>query len=303
MKVNLFTIGDYAVRSYGLVVALAVLLAMGVANFLVRKTPYQKHIPNLILYVILGAVIGARFWHVFFFQWDYYAEHLSEIPAIWNGGIAIQGALVGGFAAAAIYTRIQRISFWELADLVAPAIVLGQAIGRIACFLNGDAYGSPTGSSFGIVYPEGTMAYDAYGFQPLWPAEIWEGQWDLIVFAILIALKNKTWPTGFIFLVYNILYAAGRFMLEFLRGDSPRYAFHWTAGQWTSFAVIIVSIGFMVYLVYRSKQGENGMLVSDGINSSGRRWSNGLGLVTNTRLSPHDADHDEGNAREQRKPE
>lgn len=263
MKIVLFTVGDFAIRSYGLVVAMAILLALGVAHFLTRGTQYQKHLANLIVYVVLGAIICARIWHVFFFQWGYYKNHLLEIPAIWNGGIAIQGAQVGGFIAAAIYMRVHRLAFWPFADLVAPAIILGQAIGRIACFLNGDAYGSPTGSGFGIVYPEGTMAYDAYGSQPLWPAEVWEGQWDLIVFAILIALRNKKWPTGFMFLSYSVLYAIGRFMLEFLRGDSPRYALQWTAGQWTSVSVIMVSIGLMIFLYY----GDRGTVSNSGTST------------------------------------
>lgn len=253
MRVILFTIGDFPIRSYGIIVALAILLAMGVAYFLARGTQYQKHVPNVITYAVVGALVGARFWHVFLFQWPYYSENIGQIFAIWNGGIAIQGALVGGFIAAFIYTRVHKISFWELADIVAPAIILGQSIGRIACLLNGDAFGSPTGSDFGLVYPEGTMAYDEYGSQPLWPAEVWEGQWDLIVFAILIVLKNKSWPTGFLFLAYNILYSIGRFMLGFLRGDSPRYAFDWTAGQWTSIGVIIVSVGIMIYFFIRDK--------------------------------------------------
>lgn len=254
MRVILFSIGDFQVRSYGLVVALAIMLAMGVAYYLAKGTTYRKHIPNMMFYVLIGAILVARIWHVFFFQWDYYSKHLVEIPAIWNGGIAIQGALVGGFIAAAIYARVARISFWELADTMAPAIIFGQAIGRIACFLNGDAYGSPTGSSFGIVYPEGTMAYAEYGPQPLWPAEIWEGQWDFIVFAILLIMKNKTWPKGFLFLSYNILYATGRFMLEFLRGDSPRYLFSWTAGQWTSISVIAISLVIMMIFTIRHKR-------------------------------------------------
>ena len=153
-----------------------------------------------------------------------------------------------------IYTRKHRLSFWEFADLLAPAIVLGQSIGRIACFLNGDAYGSPTGLGFGIVYPEGTMAYDAYGSQPLWPAEIWEGQWDLIVFVLLVLLRNRNWTSGVLFLTYNILYSFGRFNLEWLRGDSPRYMFHWTAGQWTSFSVMAVSLCLIVFLVMRYRK-------------------------------------------------
>jgi phosphatidylglycerol---prolipoprotein diacylglyceryl transferase len=252
MRVELLEIGGFTLRSYGVIVAIAILLAVGVAHYLAKGTTYQKHIPNMAVYIVLGAIVGARIWHVFFFQWLYYSQHLSEIFAIWNGGIAIQGALVGGFITAAVYTRVHKISFWDLADIAAPAIILGQAIGRIACFLNGDAYGSPTGTGFGIVYPEGTMAFDRYGAVPLWPAEIWEGHWDLIVFGVLLALKNKKLPTGVMFLTYNILYSVGRFSLEFLRGDSPRYAFEWTAGQWTSVTVILIAFALMAYLTKRT---------------------------------------------------
>ncbi|MEK8127085.1 prolipoprotein diacylglyceryl transferase [Paenibacillus filicis] len=176
-----------------------------------------------------GAIVSARIWHVFFFQWEYYSKHLMEVFYIWQGGIAIQGALIGGFIALNFYTKKHRLSFWELADMIAPAIVLGQSLGRIACLLNGDAYGSPTGLGFGLVYPEGSMAYDAYGSQPLWPA-------------------------GVLFLTYNIMYSFGRFNLEWLRGDSPRYTFHWTAGQWTSFGVILLSLCMMVFLVMRERK-------------------------------------------------
>ncbi|NDI35241.1 prolipoprotein diacylglyceryl transferase [Chengkuizengella sediminis] len=257
MKVILFEIGGFAVRSYGLVVVLAILLALGAAYYFAKNTAYRNHLSGVFIYVIIGAMIGARIWHVFLFQWPYYSEHPELIFAIWRGGIAIQGALIGGFLAAALYSRLHKLSFWEFADIVAPAIILGQAVGRIACFLNGDAYGAPTDSGFGIVYPEGTMAYDRYGSQPLWPAEVWEGQWNLIVFAMLLILKNRNWPTGFIFLYYNILYSIGRFSLEFLRGDSPRYALDWTAGQWTSISVILLSFIVMGFLYSLEKKKSN----------------------------------------------
>ncbi|MBY3621385.1 prolipoprotein diacylglyceryl transferase [Paenibacillus sp. VTT E-133280] len=253
MRVELFEIGGFTIRSYGVVVTLAVLAAVGVALYIARDTSFREHIPNLMIYVIGGAILGARIWHVFFFQWDYFSMHPSEIIAIWNGGISIQGALIGGSVTAAAYARIHRISFWELADMLAPAIILGQAIGRIACFLNGDAFGSPTNAGFGVVYPEGTLAYEQYGAVPLWPAEVWEGQWDFVVFAILLSLKNKKLPRGVLFLSYNILYAAGRFLLEYLRGDSPRYALDWTAGQWTSVSVMSVALVLMVYFIRKQR--------------------------------------------------
>ncbi|MRN54673.1 prolipoprotein diacylglyceryl transferase [Paenibacillus monticola] len=252
MRVILFEIGGFSLRSYGVIVALAIVIAFGVAYYLARGTQYQKHLPNLVVYLLLGAILGARIWHVFFFQWWYFSDHLTEIFAVWKGGIAIQGALVGGFFSAVIYARKHKLSFWELADILAPAIILGQAIGRIACLLNGDAFGSPTGLGFGIVYPEGTIAFDRYGSAPLWPAEIWEGQLDLVIFGILMAMKNIKLPLGTLFLSYNILYSIVRFMLEFLRGDSPRYALQWTAGQWTSITVLLISLVFMLYFFKRS---------------------------------------------------
>lgn len=251
MRVTLFEIGRFSLNSYGVIVVLAIFLAFGVAYYLARGTQYQKHLPNLIVYLVFGAIIGARIWHVFFFQWWYFSNHLSEIFAIWNGGISIQGALVGGLITTIIYTKKHKLSFWELADILAPAIILGQALGRIACFLNGDAFGSPTGSGFGIVYPAGTMAFEKYGSAPLWPAEIWEGQLDFVAFAILISLKNVKLPTGTLFLGYNIMYSIIRFSLEFLRGDSPRYAMEWTAGQWTSITSLLISLIFMLYLLRR----------------------------------------------------
>jgi phosphatidylglycerol:prolipoprotein diacylglycerol transferase len=251
VRVILFHIGDYPVRSYGLVVGIAILLAIGLATYMARQEKkYEEHITGMALWAIFLAIIGARLWQVLFFEWDYYKDHLSEVIAIWNGGMSIQGGLVGGFLGGAIYVWKNKINFWEFADIVAPGIILGQAVGRIACLMNGDAFGSPTGGNFGLVYPEGTYAHSVYGSQPLWPAEVWEGQWDLIVLALLFLIKMRRVPTGYIFLSYNILYSFGRFMLEFLRGDSDRFA-GLTAAQWTSLAVIVIALAFMVYLKFR----------------------------------------------------
>ncbi|MED4779022.1 prolipoprotein diacylglyceryl transferase, partial [Bacillus atrophaeus] len=92
MRVVLFEIGNFPIRSYGLVIVLAILLGMGVTYYLSKETKYQKHVIDITLYSIIGAIIGARIWHVFFFQWGYYSQHLDQIFSIWNGGISIQGA-------------------------------------------------------------------------------------------------------------------------------------------------------------------------------------------------------------------
>lgn len=243
MRVILFEIMGYPVRSYGLVVAIAILLAIGVTVYFAQQVGKDREkILNISLFGIIGGVAGARLWEVVFFQGSYYLQHPLEIFSIWNGGMSIQGGLVGGAIAAIWYIRKIGWRFWETADLFAPGMILGQAVGRIACFLNGDAYGSPTGGTFGIVYPEGTVAFDKYGSQPLWPAEIWEGQWNLIVFCLLLLMKNNKLPSGITFVLYVALYSAGRFALELLRGDSPRYLFEFTAAQWTSVGAVLLIV-------------------------------------------------------------
>ncbi|PWK08414.1 prolipoprotein diacylglyceryl transferase [Tumebacillus permanentifrigoris] len=250
----LFQIGSFEVRSYGTIVAFAILLAAGLTMYMAKQAgKYEDHVLSLVVWAILGSIIGARLWQVLFFEWHYYSQHLSEMFAIWNGGMSIQGGLVGGFVGGGLYTYFNKINFWEFADLAAPGVILGQAVGRIACLMNGDAFGSPTDSGFGLVYPPGTYAYDVYGSQPLWPAEVWEGQWDLVVLALLFILKMRKFPTGYLFLFYNILYSFGRLMLEFLRGDTDRFA-GLTAAQWTSFVVIALALVLMLYFRIRPVQ-------------------------------------------------
>lgn len=251
----LFTIGSFPFRAYGVVVLFAIFLGAQVTITLARLTAkrFEEHIVPLVYWCLGGAILGARIWQVFFFTPVYYAAHPLQAFAIWAGGLSIQGGIIGGLLVGIVYCRVKRVPFWEFADLLAAPIVLGQGIGRIACLLNGDAFGSPTGGNFGLVYPPGTDAYATYGSKPLWPAEVWEGQMDVVIFAILFSLSRRKLPRGYQFLLYNILYSAGRFGLEMLRGDSPRFLFHWTAAQWTSVVVILPAIGFMIWFAVRSR--------------------------------------------------
>ncbi|KLU61926.1 prolipoprotein diacylglyceryl transferase [Peptococcaceae bacterium CEB3] len=251
----LFTIGSYSQRSYGVIVALAIILGAGVAYVLApSEKEYREHLLNMLLYGVLGAIVGARLWQVFFYDWPFYSRHPAEILMLWHGGMAIQGSIVAAVLVAIVYTKKHRINFWRLADVAAPGLIFGQGIGRIACFLNGDAFGSPTHSGFGLVYPPGTGAYAAYGSQPLWPAEVWEGQWDMVVFALILILSRwRKWPSGIVFLTYVILYSIGRFSLEFLRGDGGRYLFNWTAAQWSSMGMIILAVICGLVLLWKSR--------------------------------------------------
>lgn len=249
MHQYLFFVGDFPIRAYGLILSLSIILATGVAYFLAKQDGrWHNHIVDIGIYSGIAGIVGARLWDVFFFDWAYYSHHLSEIFYVWQGGMAIQGGIVFGVGAGIIYARHHKIDILALADIVAPAIILGQAIGRCANLLNGDAFGAPTGGNFGIIYPETTLAYHTYGAQPLWPAEVWEGQIDFVIFALLLIFRAFPHAKGQGFSLYIMLYSLARFGLEFLRGDYATPVFlSFTSAQTTSLVAFILALIFFIY--------------------------------------------------------
>lgn len=249
MHQYLFFVGDFPIRAYGLILSLSIILATGVAYFLAKQDGrWHNHIVDIGIYSGIAGIVGARLWDVFFFDWAYYSHHLSEIFYVWQGGMAIQGGIVFGVGAGIIYAKRYKIDILALADIVAPAIILGQAIGRCANLLNGDAFGAPTGGNFGIIYPETTLAYHTYGAQPLWPAEVWEGQIDFVIFALLLIFRAFPHAKGQAFSLYIMLYSLARFGLEFLRGDYATPVFlSFTSAQTTSLVAFILALIFFIY--------------------------------------------------------
>lgn len=249
MHQYLFFVGDFPIRAYGLILSLSIILATGVAYFLAKQDGrWHNHIVDIGIYSGIAGIVGARLWDVFFFDWAYYSHHLSEIFYVWQGGMAIQGGIVFGVGAGIIYAKRHKIDILALADIVAPAIILGQAIGRCANLLNGDAFGAPTGGNFGIIYPETTLAYHTYGAQPLWPAEVWEGQIDFVIFALLLIFRAFLHAKGQAFSLYIMLYSLARFGLEFLRGDYATPVFlSFTSAQTTSLVAFILALIFFIY--------------------------------------------------------
>lgn len=249
MHQYLFFVGDFPIRAYGLILSLSIILATGVAYFLAKQDGrWHNHIVDIGIYSGIAGIVGARLWDVFFFDWAYYSHHLSEIFYVWQGGMAIQGGIVFGVGAGIIYAKRHKIDILALADIVAPAIILGQAIGRCANLLNGDAFGAPTGGNFGIIYPETTLAYHTYGAQPLWPAEVWEGQMDFVIFALLLIFRAFPHAKGQAFSLYIMLYSLARFGLEFLRGDYATPVFlSFTSAQTTSLVAFILALIFFIY--------------------------------------------------------
>lgn len=255
MHQYLFFIGDFPVRMYGIMLCCAIFLATGTAYFLARQDGrWHEHILDIGIYGGFAGLIGARLWDVFFFDWSYYQDHLLEIPFVWQGGMAIQGGILGGLLAGIIYCKINRIDWLALADIICPAMILGQSIGRMANLLNGDAFGAPTGGDFGIVYPEGTLARATYGMQPLWPAEVWEGQLDVVIFALLLLFRAFPHAKGQALYLYGFLYSLARFCLEFLRGDYTTPGF-WglSSAQGPSVVIMFLCAALFIYSGWKAR--------------------------------------------------
>ena len=219
-------LGPIVIRWYGLLIASAVLLGVSLSQYLAKRRYVNPDlISDLSIWLVVGAIPAARLYYVLF-QWSEYSQHPERIIAIWQGGIAIHGAIIGGIIAALIFARLKKISFWQLTDLVAPSLILGQAIGRWGNFFNSEAFGSPTDLPWKLYIPPDHRPVDLVDFEYFHPTFLYESLWNLMVFALLLTLffralsKKSSLKIGTLFLVYGIAYSLGRFWIEGLRTDS-----------------------------------------------------------------------------------
>jgi phosphatidylglycerol---prolipoprotein diacylglyceryl transferase len=222
----IFEFGPLVIRWYGLLIALSVLIGVSLSQYLAKRRHVNPElISDLSIWLVIGAIPAARLYYVLF-QWSEYSQHPERIIAIWQGGIAIHGAIIGGVIAALIFAKLKKISFWQLADLVAPSLILGQAIGRWGNFFNSEAFGSPTNLPWKLYVPLDRRPPSLANFEYFHPTFLYESLWNLMVFALLLtlffrALSGKPrLKLGTLFLVYWVTYSLGRFWIEGLRTDS-----------------------------------------------------------------------------------
>ncbi len=221
---ELFRLGPVSLRWYGLLIAIAVVLGTFLAQRLAERRGLTADvISDLAIWLIVGAVPCARLYYVAF-AWHerYQGQPWTKAFAIWEGGIAIHGAILGGAIAAWIFARRRQISVWLLADVVMPSLVLGQAIGRWGNFFNSEAFGTPTDLPWKLYIPPERRPPGLEGAQYFHPTFLYESLWNLVVLSVLITLFNR-FPqarSGTLVMIYAIGYSVGRFWIEGLRTDS-----------------------------------------------------------------------------------
>jgi len=221
----IFQLGPLSFRWYGLLIALAVLLGLALSLQLARRQGMDPSlIVDLLPWLVLGSVVGARLYYVLF-EWRQYQGNWADALAIWRGGIAIHGALIGGTLTLILFCRARQQPFWPLLDVLVPAVALGQAIGRWGNFFNSEAFGLPTDLPWRLTIPYDHRPPEFLGESTFHPTFLYESVWNLGVFALLLLLFRSArrgridLPAGALTCVYLMAYSSGRVWIEGLRID------------------------------------------------------------------------------------
>ena len=252
----IFQVGFLTFRWYGLLIASAVLIGVNLSQYLAKQRDIDPSlIQKLTIWLVVTAIPCARLYYVIF-QWSEYARNPGNILAIWKGGIAIHGAIIGGLVTTIVFARWHRISFWKLVDIVAPSLILGQAIGRWGNFFNSEAFGAPTNLPWKLYIPIQQRPPGFESFEYFHPTFLYESLWNLSVLCLLLTLfaraakPNSQIKDGTIFLVYLVTYSIGRFWIEGLRTDSLMLLSLLRIAQVISLAGIVVGGIGLIWLYW-----------------------------------------------------
>ncbi|WP_270167452.1 prolipoprotein diacylglyceryl transferase [Paenibacillus sp. SYP-B4298] len=283
-------LGPIAVNWYGIILGTAALIGLLLA---VREGKRFGLSPDFFMDLLLlgvpSAIIGARIYYVAF-KWDEYRDNLLDVFKIWNGGIAIYGALIGAFICGYFYSRHKGYSFLRIADICAPSLIAGQMIGRWGNFVNQEAYGGPVNESFlrdtlhlpGWIVNQ--MEVQAGVFHH--PAFLYESLWSLVGLLLLLVLRRLSFlRVGELLMFYFIWYSIGRFYIEALRTDSlafqgPDWLASLVNGLWSPMTVLFQQ-GYLdpVYGNVRISQVVAIVLILLGIGFIAIRRATGLASV------------------------
>lgn len=246
-----FNIGSLRIEYYGLIMAFAMILGVIVACLNAKKRGLKSNdILILACYVLPLAVIGARIYY-FIFSLDNY-DSFWQIFEIWNGGLAIYGGVIGGALGVMLYCLIHKKNFFAVADIAAPSLILGQAIGRIGCFFAGCCYGIEVTNDAHMWFPLSTQINGVWHYSTFF----YESFWNFLVFAALMLvlyLGKNIKEYGVVMSLYFILYGIGRAWIEALRGDSL-YLGAIKVSQLLSILLIIAGVA-IITVIYVYKYG------------------------------------------------
>jgi phosphatidylglycerol:prolipoprotein diacylglycerol transferase len=257
-----FYIGPLKIYFYGILIMLGVLAGVWISTKeATRREHDPDHIWDMVPFLLILGIIGARLWHVFTpsksmgVGFEYYLSHPLEILNTRQGGLGIPGAVIGGVVALYIYTKRKGLNFLTWADIAAPGLALAQAIGRWGNFFNQELYGPPSTLPWAIYIDPARRLPGYEDFSTFHPMFLYESLWNLFNFFLLLFIGRKFTDRlhpGDIFWVYLIVYPVGRFLLEYIRLD-PSFVGGFNANQLTMVIVAFFGAAMLVYSRIRNR--------------------------------------------------
>ncbi len=225
-------IGEGGVHWYGIIIAVGIILAVLYCSHIAKKEGENpENVTDLVLWALPVSVVFARTYYVLF-SWDSYKDNPIDIFKIWEGGIAIYGAIIGAVLTAYIFCRVKKINPLKFFDICSLGLLIGQAVGRWGNFVNGEAFGGECAFFWGMSINGGEIVH---------PTFLYESLWNTLVFVLLAILHKKRPFYGFTFFMYMTLYSIGRFFIESMRADSL-YLGNLRVSQLLAFILMIVGI-------------------------------------------------------------
>ncbi|WP_010098476.1 prolipoprotein diacylglyceryl transferase [Ornithinibacillus scapharcae] len=249
-------IGSFSIYWYGVIIALGAFLGLYIAMKEADRLGLKKDLfVDLVVFAIPISILFARIYYVTF-EWERYAGGpWWKIFAVWEGGIAIHGALIGAVLTAVVFARVKKVPFWQLADIAAPSLILGQAIGRWGNFMNQEAHGGLMTNQSVIdthytLLPDFIMNQMCIDGAYYYPTFLYESLWNILVLILLLWLRRKNLIRGTVFLTYLAAYSVGRFFIEGMRTDSLYIVGNLRTAQFIS---ILLIVGAIILIIYRYK--------------------------------------------------
>jgi len=246
-------LGFFQIKWYSFLMCIALLIGIILITREAKRFKISDdYITNLIFWTVIIGFIGARIYFVVF-NWDYYSLHPGEIVKIWEGGIAIHGGILFGALFIILYTKKYKVNSLKIFDIIAPALLLGQAIGRWGNFFNGEAHGPITTLSFlqNLHLPQFIIDGMYIGGTYYQPTFLYESIWNLIGVVVLLILRRRKYTKiGNIAGVYLMWYSIGRFFIEELRTDSLMLG-NFKIAQLVS--IILFLVGLLIVILSKKK--------------------------------------------------
>jgi phosphatidylglycerol:prolipoprotein diacylglycerol transferase len=245
----LFEFKNIVIHTYGFFIALGFLCAMFIAKREARIAGEDpERIADLIFWILVSAILSARIFYVIVYWSDFYPDKIMDMFKIWEGGLVFYGGFIGAVITALIYLRKFNLPVWKSADILAPAIPFGHALGRLGCFSAGCCYGRACSLPWAVTFtnPDSLAQLNV----PLHPTQLYESATNLLIFLFIINYKRFKTFDGQVFFTYMLIYAIARSILETFRGDFRGADIFGVLSVSQAVALVlgIFSVGMLVWL-------------------------------------------------------